>query len=111
MDGFRNFASVRVGDREFVLCHGGISNYSKDRPLSDYVIEELAFTREDYSKYKFNTPGKFLVTGHTPTAAIDGAEEGRIYKKCDHIAIDCGAAYGYGLGCICLDTMQEFYVG
>ena len=34
----------------------------------------------------------------------------RIYKKNNHIAIDCGAVYGNRLGCICLDTMEEFYV-
>lgn len=27
-----------------------------------------------------------------------------------HISIDCGCAYGGRLGCICLDTMEEFYV-
>ena len=110
MDSFRNFVEVTVGGREFVLCHGGIREYNEARPLSDYTIEDLAFCREDYSKHKFTKKGKFLVTGHTPTAAIDGATEGKIYKNKDHIAIDCGAGYGYGLECICLDTMEEFYV-
>ena len=110
IDSFRNYAEVTVGGREFVLCHGGIREYGEARPLSDYMIEDLAFYREDYSKQKFTKNGKFLVTGHTPTATIEGATEGRIYKTLDHIAIDCGAVYGYGLGCICLDTMEEFYV-
>jgi serine/threonine protein phosphatase 1 len=110
MDSFRNFAEIKIGGNEFVLCHGGIGNFSPERELSDYSIEDLAFYREDYSKAKFATPGKYLITGHTPTAAIEGAEEGRIYKNKDHIAIDCGAVFGYGLGCICLDTMEEFYV-
>ena len=26
------------------------------------------------------------------------------------VAIDCGAVYGGRLGCICLDTMEEYYV-
>ena len=110
IDSFRHYAEVRIGEREFVLCHGGIRDYSDKRPLSDYMIEDLAFYREDYSKLKFAKRGKYLITGHTPTAAIDGAEEGKIYKTRDHIAIDCGAVFGYGLGCICLDTMEEFYV-
>ena len=110
IDSFRHYAEVRIGEREFVLCHGGIRDYSDKRPLSDYTIEDLAFYREDYSKSKFAKRGKYLITGHTPTAAIDGAEEGKIYKTRDHIAIDCGAVFGYGLGCICLDTMEEFYV-
>lgn len=110
IDGFRNYADVKVGEREFVLVHGGIRDYSDKRPLCDYMIEDLAFYREDYSKPKFAKRGKYLITGHTPTAAIEGAEEGKIYKNHDHIAIDCGAVFGYGLGCLCLDTMEEFYV-
>lgn len=110
IDTFRDYAEVKVGKREFVLCHGGLKNYSPDKPLTDYTIEEILLAREDYSKPKFAKRGKYLVTGHTPTAAIVGATEGKIYRKNDHIAIDCGAVFGYGLGCICLDTMEEFYV-
>lgn len=110
IDGFRNYAEVKIGEREFVLCHGGIRDYSEDRTLSDYTIEDFAFFREDYSKPKFAKRGKYLITGHTPTATIEGATESKIYKNHDHIAIDCGAVFGYGLGCICLDTMEEFYV-
>ena len=110
IDSFRHYAEVKIGEREFVLCHGGIRDYSDKRPLSDYMIEDLAFYREDYSKPKFTKHGKYLVTGHTPTAVIEGAEEGRIYKNHDHIAIDCGAIYGFGLGSLCLDNMEEYYV-
>ena len=110
IDGFRNYAEVKIGEGEFVLCHGGIRDCSEDRPLADYTIEDLAFFREDYSKPKFTKHGKYLITGHTPTAAIEAATEGKIYKNHDHIAIDCGAVFGYGLGCLCLDTMEEFYV-
>ena len=110
IDGFRNYAEVKIGERAFVLCHGGIRDYSENRPLADYTIEDLAFFREDYSKPKFAKCGKYLITGHTPTAAIEGATEGKTYKNYDHIAIDCGAVFGYGLGCLCLDTMEEFYV-
>ena len=110
LDSFRNFAEVGCGSLSFVLCHGGIKDYNKDRPLTDYTVEDFAFYREDYSKAKFSVKGRFLVTGHTPTAAIEGAQEGRIYRNRDHIAIDCGAVFGYGLGCLCLDTMEEIYV-
>lgn len=33
-----------------------------------------------------------------------------IFKKNNHIAIDCGASFGGKLGCICLDTLEEYYV-
>ena len=106
---FQSYAELKVGGREFVLCHGGISGYSPDRPLSEYSVENFVFNRTDYSKPIF-TGNKYLVTGHTPTAAIEGAECGRIYHANNHIAIDCGAVFDLGLGCICLDTLEEFYV-
>ena len=109
IDGFRNYAEVNAGGREFVLCHGALHGYRPDRPLSDYTLEELVFHRTDYSKPIFSG-NRYLVTGHTPTAAIEGATEGRIYHANNHIAIDCGAVFDLGLGCICLDTLEEFYV-
>ena len=110
MGSFPAYAEASVGGREFVLCHGGIANYVEDKPLSEYEANDFISAREDYSKQKFAKNGKFLVTGHTPTVAIEGAIAGKIYKNEDHIAIDCGAVFDYGLGCICLETMQEFYV-
>lgn len=109
IDGFRNYAEVITGGREFVLCHGALHGYRPDRLLSDYTLEDLVFHRTDYSKPIFSG-SRYLVTGHTPTAAIEGATEGRIYHANNHIAIDCGAVFGFGLGCVCLDTLEEFYV-
>jgi serine/threonine protein phosphatase 1 len=110
IDSFRDYAEIKVGEKEFFLCHGGINNYDENKPLSEYQTADFVFTREDYSKPKFNKKNKYLVTGHTPTAAIEGAAEGKIFKSHDHIAIDCGAVFGFGLGCLCLDTLEEFYV-
>ena len=110
MDSFISYADITVGDRRFTLCHGGIAGYDPERALDDYGIGEFIFTREDYTKPKFNEAGRFLVTGHTPTAYIDAASKGKIYHNHDHIAVDCGAVMGFGLGCLCLDTLEEFYV-
>ena len=110
LDSLPSYADITVGDRRFTMVHGGIAGYEPDRPLDYYGITELASCREDYSEPKFNEPGRFLVTGHTPTAIIDPNSRGRIFRNQDHIAIDCGAVFGLGLGCICLDTLEEFYV-
>ncbi len=110
MESFVNYADVTVGERRFTMVHGGIANYDPALPMDYYSVKELACFREDYTKPKFNEPGRFLVTGHTPTVYIDSYSRGRIYRKQDHIAIDCGAVFELGLGCICLDTLEEFYV-
>ena len=81
-----------------VMLKSGISN------PEDYMFGEPDY---DFQYYE----DKILVTGHTPTALIEKAYTGRIYIKYNHIAIDCGAVFEDGrLGCICLNTMKEFYV-
>lgn len=110
MDSFLNYADIEVLGRRFTMVHGGIANYDPEMSLDNYGFTELAMVREDYTVPKFNEPGRYLVTGHTPTAYIDHSSKGRIYRNHDHIAIDCGAVFNLGLGCICLDTLEEFYV-
>lgn len=108
LDGFRNYAEVKVGGIDYVLSHAAISGYTEGRPLSEYNTEDFIYERCDYTRPFFD--GRVLVSGHTPTAAIEGATEGRIYRTRGHIAVDCGAVFGFGLGCLCLDNGKEFYV-
>lgn len=109
LDGLIYYAEIEVGEREFVLVHGGIAGYEEGKPLSEYEPDRFIMCRQDYSTPIFSG-NRFLITGHTPTAAIEGAEPGKIYKNNNYIAVDCGATFGLGLGCLCLDTMEEFYV-
>ena len=118
---FQRYDEIKVNGKTFILVHAGLENYAKDRALSDYDLEELLFEKPDYEVVYDKE--KYLVTGHTPTRFIYAAEEGllsdeinptqyqdRIFKKNHHIAIDCGSGYGGNLGCLCLDTMEEYYV-
>ena len=102
------YREITVGDRDFLLCHAGIKDYSPERALSSYDRTDFISCRTDYSRPLIS--GRTLVTGHTPTALIDPASRGRIFKSEGHIAVDCGAVFGLGLGCICLDNMREYYV-
>ena len=109
IDGMLNYAEIEVGGRKFVLAHAGIADFVEGKPLEEYPLENFIFYRQDYTKPIFSGD-RYLVTGHTPTAAIDGAEPGRIYMANNYIDVDCGATYGLALGCLCLDTMKEYYV-
>jgi serine/threonine protein phosphatase 1 len=51
-----------------------------------------------------------IIAGHVPTYTIDEADRGMIYYGENCILIDCGAAYGEKLGCLCLDNGKEYYV-
>lgn len=118
---FEIFREVEVAGNSFVLVHAGLSNFSLDRDLEDYDISEMIFERLDYKKIYF--PNKYLVTGHTPTRLIHAVNSGlefgtfnrecyedTIYMENNHIAIDCGCGYDGKLGCICLETFEEFYI-
>ena len=116
------YKELTVQGQKFVLVHAGIDNFSKEKELSEYSIEELIFDKPSYYLKYFDD--KYLVTGHTPTRYIREEELNlprgivdksshkydKIYKKKRHIAIDCGCGYGGLLGAICLENLQEFYV-
>lgn len=103
------YKSLTVGGNEYLLVHAGLGNFSPDKLMEEYTVNELVWDRADYEKQYFDD--KFLVTGHTPTQTIDCCENpGYIYRSKNHIAIDCGACFKTGrLAAICLDTGEEFY--
>lgn len=109
---FSLYEEASVRGKDYVMVHAGFCNFSIDRPLDDYHFSELLFKVPDYSRVYF--PDKYIITGHLPTRCIEGnGGQDRIYKANNHIAIDCGCACideGGRLGCICLDTGEEFYV-
>ena len=109
LGGFSLYEELSVGGRDYLLVHAGLENFSPDRPPGDYALHELIFGRPDYGRPYYLD--KYVVTGHTPTQAIPyNPEPGRIFQRNNHIAIDCGCAFGGSLGAICLDTGEEFYV-
>lgn len=105
---FEVYEELEAGGNSFVLVHGGLAGFDINKALSAYDIFDMVWCRCDYEKVYY--PDKYLVTGHTPTIKIGDEYKGRIYRKNNHIAIDCGAVFFGKLGCICLDTLEEFYV-
>ena len=97
---------IEVNGKTFLLAHTVpevdiICDY-EEWTLEDYILGE-----PDYEEIYFDD--KYVITGHTPTSYIDRNSLGKIWMENQHIAIDCGAVFGYPLGCLCLDTMEEFY--
>ncbi len=105
---FDIYETVKIGDNTFVLTHAGINNFTKGKELHKYELYDFITGKMDYDKVY--SDDFYLVSGHTPTGLIDKVYDGRIFRKNKHIAIDCGAVFERPLGCICLDTMEEFYV-
>ena len=69
--------------------------------LQDIILALLIFDNEMYDASKEVMSEQFFY----------GDEyKGKMILR-DHIYhIDCGLVYGFSLGCLCLDTMQEFYI-
>lgn len=108
------YREVEIGERRFVLVHGGLDNFSPSRPLSDYEPNEILWCRPEPDTVYY--PDKYVIVGHTPVqllAVEDDKEDtsAKIYHNGNLIDIDCGCIFQGGqLGCLCLDTMEEFYV-
>jgi len=104
----KTFVETEVNGIKYLLAHTVPEKeimLDKDKcELEDFILGEPDYEIKYYDE-------KIIVTGHTPTGLIEKAYEGRIYIKNNHIAVDCGAVFENGrLGCICLDTLEEYYV-
>lgn len=108
MSEFSLYETVRINGKTFILTHSGIPEGAKPDNLDSYDPYDFLSSETDYNKKYFDDI--FLVTGHLPTLVIDKKYRGRIYRANNHIAIDTGAVFGERMGCICLDTDEEFYV-
>ena len=108
LSNFRDYTEIELDNKKYVLIHSGFKDFDKNKELFEYRVTDFTNYRLDYNKVYYDN--KIIVSGHTPTALIDEAYTGKIIIKNNHIAIDCGIVFGYRLGLICLDTLEEFYV-
>ena len=102
------YEEVEAGGQKSLLVHAGIADFDADTPLEDYMPED--FISEPLDLETRLIDGVTVVVGHRPTYEIDGAEKGKIYHGNGAIAIDCGAAFGEPLACLCLNNGREFYI-
>jgi len=102
------YKTVEIGNRRFVLVHGGLGNFSEERDLFDYSSHELLWERPELSdNYSFNF---ITVFGHTPTLFYSRIYRGRMIKTATWIDIDTGAAAGLPPMLLRLDDLKEFYL-
>jgi len=108
LEEFTPYEITEAGGHIFVLVHAGLHGYQPNRQLDSYMPEELIFESGEYGKRYFKKA--YLVTGHSPTYLIDEKYRGRVYSHAGRLALDCGAAHGERLGCVCLDTGKACYI-
>lgn len=107
---FSIYEELNIGGQEYLLVHGGLGGYSPEKTIDDYSLHDITWHHADYDIKYFDDV--IVVTGHTPTQMIKGNDNpGYIYRKNNHIAVDCGACFiGGRLAAIRLDDGEEFYV-
>lgn len=107
IESFLVYEEITVDGQHFHLSHT-LPDFCPNLDIHSVSLKEFIWGETNYDAcYGENTR---FITGHTPTHTIAPEYKGRIWQGNGHIAIDCGAAYGGRLGCLCLDTMKEFYV-
>ena len=101
------YAEVEAGGSRFVLTHAALENFDPEKPLDAYELQDFLFGRPKPEAVYY--PDKILVFGHTPTRLLGGQD--RILRRETMIDIDCGCVFQGGrLGCLCLNTLEEFYI-
>ncbi len=103
------FEDIEIDGKRYILVHAGLSNFDEKRPLDDYGIEELLFSRIDYGRRYYPDENVYIVTGHSPVMEIREDKKAEIYRENGHIAIDCGCVFGGKLALYCLDTDEVYY--
>ena len=106
---FLIYEELSISGKDYLLVHAGLGNYYPGKDIEEYSLKDLIWDRAEYDIQYY--PDKYVVTGHTPTQYILGnPRPGFIYRKNNHIAVDCGSYRPGGrLAAICLDTGAEFY--
>ena len=103
------YDTVAIGNREFLLVHGGLSNFEENKPITAYEPHDLLWTRPSLDE-QYST--RYLtVLGHTPTRFYGSEYRGKMLKMPTWVNIDTGAASPDGAPMLLrLDDMKEFYI-
>ena len=104
----REVIGIDLGNAAFQFEDAGIAGFDADTPLEDYMPEDFINEPLDPNTRYFDDVT--VIVGHIPTYTLPDAEKGKIYHGNGCILMDCGAAFGETLGCLCLETGKETYV-
>ena len=100
------YKEIVINDVKYLLAHT-VPEKEELKEIKSCDLEAFLLGEPEYEKQYFEDV--IIITGHTPTHYIDKNFKGKIWRGKNHIAVDCGAVYGNSLGCICLETGEEYY--
>ncbi|MBE6727722.1 MAG: calcineurin [Ruminococcaceae bacterium] len=102
------YETVNIGDKDFLLVHSGLDNFSKDKLITDYTADELLWAWPEITDEYYDDI--ITVFGHTPTMSYDHLNKGKILKTKTWIDVDVGVPYGNSPALLRLDDLKEFYL-
>jgi len=102
------YVPLTVGERDFLLVHGGLGKFRPDKKFSEYLPEELFWHRPTHIERYFDDIT--VIIGHTPVEFYAPARPNRMFVTDTWIDIDTGAACDRAPMLLRLDDMQEFYI-
>lgn len=88
LEEFAAYGEVSAGDKDFLLVHAALSNFSPERSLDDYTLDELVWGRTGYGMKYFDDV--YAVSGISLRKILRKIPVRDIYRANHHIAIDCG---------------------
>lgn len=97
---------VTTNNQKYLLLHGGLDNFSRDKRLSDYTSDEILWAWPEIDDTYYGD--MITIFGHTPTVSYGEAYRGKILKTKTWIDIDVGAGLGIEPVLLRLDDMREF---
>lgn len=100
------YETVSVGEKDFLLVHSGLDNFSKKKKLADYTADDLLWARPDINQEYFDDV--ITVFGHTPTVYYGSEHKGKVLRTKTWIDIDVGVSDGNSPVLLRLDDLQEF---
>ena len=102
------YETITAGGKDFILVHAGLDNFSPEKNIEDYTVEELLWAWPELTDIYYKD--KMTVFGHTPTVSFGKEYDGKIIKTDTWIDIDAGAGFGREPVLLRLDDMREFRV-
>ncbi len=102
------YETVSAGEKDFLLCHSGLDNFSPEKAPEDYTVDELLWAWPEIDDRYYDDI--ITVFGHTPTMSYDKNMKGKILKTDTWIDVDVGVPYGNPPAILRLDDLQEFYL-
>ncbi len=100
------YETVCIKDKDYLLVHAGLDNFSPDKKIDDYTADELIWTWPEIDDEYYTDI--MTIFGHTSTSSYGEEYMGKIIKTKTWMDIDVGAGFGREPVLLRLDDMKEF---